>query len=148
MEVIGVIDTMFAIVNMGEFAREELKTCPGYGKQFEIVSETVPGFKDLAVGAKKLIEERKANIVIALGMPGKEALKWIAIFRLGMPNVILRYAGGREVTLGDLQALGLESGINALIVGNYLTTLGRGADEDLKMLEELSMPVGSLTGVI
>ncbi len=77
-----------------------------------------------------------------------EALKWIAIFRLGMPNVILRYAGGREVTLGDLQALGLESGINALIVGNYLTTLGRGADEDLKMLEELSMPVGSLTGVI
>ncbi len=74
MEVIGVIDTMFAIVNMGEFAREELKTCPGYGEKFEIVSETVPGFKDLAVGAKKLIEERKAKIVIALGMPGKESI--------------------------------------------------------------------------
>ena len=40
------------------------------------------------------------------------------------PGVILRYAGGREVTLRDLQAMGMTSGINALIVGNYLTTLG------------------------
>jgi biotin synthase len=32
-------------------------------------------------------------------------------------------------------------GINALIVGNYLTTLGRNAQQDLEMLDELSMPV-------
>ncbi len=73
-----------------------------------------------------------------------EALKWIALFRLGLPPVILRYAGGREITLGDLQAAGLTAGINALIVGNYLTTLGRTADEDLDMLAELAMPVGAL----
>ncbi|MDP6214434.1 MAG: biotin synthase BioB, partial [Acidimicrobiales bacterium] len=54
-----------------------------------------------------------------------EALRWIAVFRLGLPSVILRYAGGREITLGDLQSMGMTSGINALIVGNYLTTLGR-----------------------
>jgi biotin synthase len=47
-----------------------------------------------------------------------EAIRWIALFRLGLPGVILRYAGGREVTLRDLQALGMTSGINALIVGN------------------------------
>jgi biotin synthase len=73
-----------------------------------------------------------------------EALRWIALFRLALPSVILRYAGGREVTLRDLQALGMTSGINALIVGNYLTTLGRSPGEDLAMLEDLRMPVGAL----
>jgi biotin synthase len=77
-----------------------------------------------------------------------EAIRWIALFRLGLPGVILRYAGGREITLGELQSLGMTSGINALIVGNYLTTLGRSADEDLKMLSDLRMPVGALTGVL
>ena len=73
-----------------------------------------------------------------------EALRWIALFRLALPGVILRYAGGREVTLRDLQALGMTSGINALIVGNYLTTLGRSPHEDLAMLQDLRMPVGAL----
>jgi biotin synthase len=81
-------------------------------------------------------------------VPAWEAIRWIALFRLGLPGVILRYAGGREVTLRELQALGMTSGINALIVGNYLTTLGRSADEDLQMLADLRMPVGALTGVI
>jgi len=80
--------------------------------------------------------------------PAKDALKWIAMFRLALPDVILRYAGGREVTLGDLQAAGLTGGINALIVGNYLTTLGRSPDEDLNMLSELQMPIGSLSKVL
>jgi biotin synthase len=77
-----------------------------------------------------------------------EAIRWIALFRLGLPEVILRYAGGREVTLGDLQSMGLTSGINALIVGNYLTTLGRDPAEDLEMLQDLRMPIGSLSKVI
>ena len=77
-----------------------------------------------------------------------EAIKWIALFRLALPSVILRYAGGREVTLRELQAMGMTSGINALIVGNYLTTLGRSPEEDLRMLEDLRMPVGVLSKVI
>ncbi len=77
-----------------------------------------------------------------------EALKWIALFRLALPAVILRYAGGREITLRELQVMGMTSGINALIVGNYLTTLGRSADEDLQMLDDLQMPIGALTGVL
>jgi biotin synthase len=74
-----------------------------------------------------------------------DAIRWIALFRLGLPGVILRYAGGREITLGELQAMGLTSGINALIVGNYLTTLGRDPAEDLAMLGELRMPIGALS---
>ena len=77
-----------------------------------------------------------------------EALRWIALFRLALPAVILRYAGGREITLGEFQAMGMTAGINALIVGNYLTTLGRDPDEDLRMLDDLRMPIGALSGVI
>jgi biotin synthase len=62
-----------------------------------------------------------------------------------MPTTILRYAGGREITLGDLGARqGLLGGINAVIVGNYLTTLGRSAEDDLSLLADLSMPVKAL----
>ncbi|MCB0978875.1 MAG: biotin synthase BioB [Acidimicrobiales bacterium] len=77
-----------------------------------------------------------------------EAIRWIALFRLGLPSVILRYAGGREITLRELQVMGMTSGINALIVGNYLTTLGRSPDEDLQMLADLKMPIGVLGKVI
>jgi len=77
-----------------------------------------------------------------------DAIRWIALFRLALPSVILRYAGGREVTLHDLQAIGMTAGINALIVGNYLTTLGRSAEEDIQMLEDLRMPIGALTAAI
>jgi biotin synthase len=77
-----------------------------------------------------------------------EAIRWIALFRLGLPGVILRYAGGREVTLRELQTLGMTAGINALIVGNYLTTLGRSPDEDLQMLQDLHMPIGVLSKVL
>jgi biotin synthase len=77
-----------------------------------------------------------------------DAIRWIALFRLGLPSVILRYAGGREVTLRDLQAMGMTAGINALIVGNYLTTLGRAPEDDLRMLQDLRMPVGALSKVL
>jgi biotin synthase len=77
-----------------------------------------------------------------------DAIRWIALFRLGLPEVILRYAGGRELTLGELQAMGMTAGINALIVGNYLTTLGRSPDADLAMLRDLRMPIGVLSDVL
>jgi biotin synthase len=80
---------------------------------------------------------------------GKDALRAIAAFRLAMPKTILRYAGGREITLGDLGTReGLLGGINAVIVGNYLTTLGRPATEDLALLTDLKMPVKALSATL
>ena len=74
-----------------------------------------------------------------------EALRTIAAFRLALPRTILRYAGGRELTLGDLGTRdGLLGGINAVIVGNYLTTLGRDPHEDLALLADLGMPIKAL----
>jgi biotin synthase len=79
----------------------------------------------------------------------EDALRAIVAFRLALPRTVLRYAGGRELTLGDAGTrAGLLGGINALIVGNYLTTLGRDADEDLDLLAELSMPVKALSEVL
>ncbi|WFE27600.1 biotin synthase BioB [Solwaraspora sp. WMMD791] len=79
----------------------------------------------------------------------RDALRAIAAFRLAMPRTILRYAGGREITLGDLGTRdGLLGGINAVIVGNYLTTLGRPATEDLALLADLKMPVKALSATI
>lgn len=63
---VGIADTTFARVNMGKFAIDELK------KQGSVVIEryTVPGVKDLPVACKKLFEEYRCDICMALGMPG------------------------------------------------------------------------------
>jgi biotin synthase len=82
-------------------------------------------------------------------LAARDALRAIAAFRLALPRTILRYAGGREITLGDLGTRdGLLGGVNAVIVGNYLTTLGRSPDADLALLDELSMPVKALSATL
>jgi biotin synthase len=79
-------------------------------------------------------------------LSSQEALRTIAAFRLALPRTILRYAGGREITLGDLGTeQGLLGGINAVIVGNYLTTLGRSPEDDLALLTKLEMPIKELS---
>ena len=75
-----------------------------------------------------------------------DALRAVAAFRFALPRTVLRFAGGRELTLGDDGTRqGVLGGINAMIVGNYLTTLGRSPEHDLDLLEELSMPVKTLS---
>jgi riboflavin synthase len=74
MDRIGVVDTMFARYDMGAEALSELADCPGHGTRFEVVRRTVPGFKDLGVACKQLIEGEGCLIVVALGMPGKAAI--------------------------------------------------------------------------
>lgn len=82
-------------------------------------------------------------------LTSSEALLAIAAFRLAMPRTVLRFAGGREITLGDLGTRdGLLGGINAVIVGNYLTTLGRPADDDLELLAELKMPIKAVADAV
>jgi len=82
-------------------------------------------------------------------LPATEALKAVAAFRLALPRTMLRFAGGREITLGDLGAKqGILGGINAVIVGNYLTTLGRPAESDLQLLDDLQMPIKALNATL
>ena len=67
---IGIADTTFARVNMARFAIATIKKNSDAG----IERYTVPGFKDLPVACKKLIEEHKCDIVIALGMAGPKPI--------------------------------------------------------------------------
>lgn len=71
-----------------------------------------------------------------------EALKAIAIFRFILPQQILRYAGGREAIMGELQSWGLKAGINAMLIGHYLTTLGQPPEQDQAMLASLGLEGG------
>ena len=82
-------------------------------------------------------------------LPAADALRAVAAFRLALPRTVLRFAGGREITLGNLGARkGMLGGINAVIVGNYLTTLGRPAASDVDMLGELAMPIKALNATL
>ncbi|MDF2930423.1 MAG: Biotin synthase [Anaerospora sp.] len=68
-----------------------------------------------------------------------EVLQAFAIFRMILPQKIIRYAGGREQALGELVPLGFLSGVNGMLIGNYLTTSGRGAANDLATVTALGL---------
>jgi biotin synthase len=68
-----------------------------------------------------------------------EAVKWIAIFRLILPEALFRLCGGRIENLGELQQLAVKAGLNGVMMGNFLTTLGSEPEDDRAMFEELGL---------
>ncbi|MGO1044800.1 biotin synthase BioB [Clostridioides difficile] len=64
-----------------------------------------------------------------------EILKTTAVFRFIIPNIYIRYAGGR-LSLKGYDKIGFSGGVNSAIVGDYLTTVGNGIENDKKMIEE------------
>ncbi len=71
-----------------------------------------------------------------------EVVKWIAIFRLIIPDALFRLCGGRVENLQDLQPLAVKAGLNGVMMGNFLTTLGVDPAEDRAAFEELGLNVG------
>ena len=74
-------------------------------------------------------------------MDAWEVVKWVAIFRLIIPGALFRLCGGRVENLGDLQPLAVKAGLNGVMMGNFLTTLGAEPDDDRAMFEELGLNV-------
>ncbi len=72
-------------------------------------------------------------------LPPFEVLKTIACFRLVLPRQEIMVAGGRAVNLRDMQPLIFLAGANALMVGNYLTTINQPLEKDLQMLKDLGL---------
>jgi biotin synthase len=70
-----------------------------------------------------------------------EAVKWIAIFRLILPEALFRLCGGRVENLGELQQLAVRAGINGVMMGNFLTTLGNEPERDREMFGELGLNI-------
>ena len=76
-----------------------------------------------------------------------EILSIVAMFRLLLPDRIIKLAGGREKNLRDLQGLMFLAGADACLIGNYLTTAGRPAAEDLALIRDLGLePEGAGEG--
>jgi biotin synthase len=72
-----------------------------------------------------------------------DVVKWIAIFRLILPDALFRLCGGRVENLGELQATAVKAGLNGVMMGNFLTTLGNTPAEDRSMFEELGLNVAA-----
>jgi len=70
-----------------------------------------------------------------------EAVKWIAIFRLILPEALFRLCGGRVENISELQQVAVRAGINGVMMGNFLTTLGNTPEEDRAMFEALGLNV-------
>ncbi len=70
-----------------------------------------------------------------------EVVKWVAIFRLIIPEALFRLCGGRVENLGELQPLAVRAGLNGVMMGNFLTTLGVDPGTDRASFEELGLNV-------
>lgn len=114
----------------------------GMGETWEQRVELAFDLKDLDVDS---IPVNVLNSIQGTALEGAQKLKPMeilqafAIFRLILPTKIIRYAGGREHNLGELVPLGFLSGINGMLIGNYLTTQGKGASDDLNMVSNLGL---------
>src|ERR1700759_1567883 len=74
-------------------------------------------------------------------MDALEVVKWVAIFRLVLPEALFRLCGGRVENIGELQGLAVRAGLNGVMMGNFLTTLGNTPEEDRAMFEALGLNV-------
>ncbi|HBL44346.1 MAG TPA: biotin synthase BioB, partial [Planctomycetaceae bacterium] len=67
-------------------------------------------------------------------------LKALCLFRMAHPATEIRIAGGREVNLRSMQAMGLYAA-NSMFVSDYLTTKGQAAEADYEMIADLGFEV-------
>lgn len=113
------------------------------------LGESLEDRVDLAFKLKSLdITSVNLNFLHPIeGTPGEklpplapiECLNIIAVYRFILPRADIRVCGGREKNLRSLQPLIFIAGANATMLGNYLTTQGRPASEDIEMLKDLCL---------
>lgn len=64
-----------------------------------------------------------------------DIIRTICIFRIAMPKVILRFAGGRTKLSKEMQKLCMKAGINGMLSGDYLTTKGTNLSQDKELIK-------------
>lgn len=73
----------------------------------------------------------------------ENVLRTLAIFKIANPNSILRFCGGRMRLSEENQRKALNTCVEGIMVGNYLTTIGKNPDEDIKTVEELGKTIAT-----
>lgn len=76
-------------------------------------------------------------------LPPMECLKIIAVYRFCLPRQQIKIAGGRERNLGSNQDQIFKAGADSFLIGNYLTTCGRPAHEDHRMVRRLGLTLAN-----
>lgn len=122
------------IIGMGETLQERLKMA------FEIREL---GIKSIPLNVLMPIAGTPMEDQIVL--QPEEILMTFALYRYILPDAMLRYAGGR-MALKHLQQKGFEAGVNAALVGNFLTTVGSQVEEDLQMIENAGLKTSITQG--
>ncbi len=79
-------------------------------------------------------------------MPPRDILATIAVFRLILPSVDIKVAGGRETNLRNLQSWVFYAGATSCMIGHYLTTAGQDPQNDLNMIKDLDLEIVSALG--
>ncbi|MDX6627195.1 MAG: biotin synthase [Solirubrobacterales bacterium] len=118
------------ILNLGETPEQRVEMA------FEL-SEIDP----TSVPINLLIPKRGTKFGDREVMDPWEVVKWIAIFRLVIPGALFRLCGGRVENLGSMHKLAVKAGLNGVMMGNFLTTLGAEPADDRAMFEELGLNV-------
>lgn len=77
----------------------------------------------------------------------RRCLKILNLFRFILPKQEIRIAGGREVHLRSLQVMGLYPA-NSIFVGDYLTTVGQAASNDLAMIRDAGFVLENPDGTV
>ncbi len=72
-------------------------------------------------------------------LPIEEILATLSLFRIILPDKVIVLAGGKENALKQYEWLAYKCGVNACMVGNYLTTPGQAVDEKVLMLKNLGL---------
>lgn len=73
----------------------------------------------------------------------ENVLRTLAIFKIANPNSVLRFCGGRMRLSEENQRKALNTCVEGIMVGNYLTTIGKNPDEDIKTVEELGKTIAT-----
>lgn len=64
-------------------------------------------------------------------------LRTIAVFKIANPKAVIRFCGGRMKLSQENQELALKTCVEGILIGNYLTTIGKEPEEDIKTIEKL-----------
>lgn len=67
----------------------------------------------------------------------ENVLRTMAIFKIANPTSVVRFCGGRMRLSQENQELALKTCVEGILVGNYLTTVGREPHEDLETANKL-----------
>lgn len=71
----------------------------------------------------------------------ENVLRTLAIFKIANPKSVLRFCGGRMRLSAENQEKALKTCVEGILIGNYLTTVGKEPQEDLKTAEKLNKKI-------